>query len=1025
MEVPKTRAEARERVKNLVEQFRSDVATFTKGGSTYNETQVRTEFITPFLVALGWDVFNKQSLPLDQREVIEEATVAVHEEEERLSKKPDYEFRLARQRKFFVEAKKPSVHVDRDKKPAFQVRRYGFSASVPISVLTNFHQLAIYDCIPTPNVDDDPHVARVDLYSFEQYEERFDEIYDKLSREAVYSGRFDEIYRADITRQGTAQFDGYFLEQVRSWRKRLAESVHEKNPGLSASDLAYVVQLILSRLVFLRICEDREIEKYESLKELGDQATYDAFKTLLVRADERYNSGLFRLIDDPSLSVNIPADVFFEIIGELYYPKSPYTFAVVEANVLGEIYEQFLGEELEFSGSTLKVVPKPEVKESGGVVTTPQYVVDAIVERALTPALAGKSPADLKAFRVADISCGSGIFLLAAYDKLLSHHLTWYQNEATKYRGKTIFESVGGQWRLSLEEKCRIVLDFIYGVDIDSQAVDVARFSLLLKLIEDERAVDIESYISRHGKPALPSLDDNIRCGNSLVDHASFDRFMPTATNDVLDQVNPMTWKDEFPAIMANEGFDVILGNPPYIRIQNMVAYSPEEARFYQSSESSYSTASADNFDKYALFLERGLALLNPQGWLGYIVPNKFCTLTSGRALRRLISKGKHLKDVVHFGAQQVFGKKSSNYTCVLGLHKLPNETVTVERVKDLARWKYGDSGEITVRQASEFGEEAWQFLGDDVGELFKRLKSDEKVTSLKEVADIFVGVQTSDDEIYIVMPKHETASTVTFDDVDGKEWTIEKGILRPFLHDVTLTAYSRPAANKYIIFPYKLGGKRAELIPPSEMQTKFKKTWGYLSAHKARLEDRSITGGSEGSAQWYQFGRSQSLTKFNTPKIILPILSLEPKYTYDDSNMVVSGGGNGPYYLVRPKDGSGMSIFYLLAVLCHPLNEAKVRSRTSVFRGGYYSHGKQFIEDLFVPKIKDDASKAHDKVVGLVEKMLQVRAEAAAAVKPATRTGLERRLVALRAEVEATLNERFELTDLDVETIQGVDVPV
>ena len=173
MTVPLTKDEARARVVALVQAFRQNADEYSRAGSSYNETQARTEFITPLLEAFGWDVYNGLRHPLDLREVFEEATVEVGEE--RLSKKPDYELRLARQRKFFVEAKKPSVRIDREPAPCFQIRRYGFSASLPISVLTNFNQLAIYDCLPVPRENDDPSVARIKLYSFEQFESHFDE----------------------------------------------------------------------------------------------------------------------------------------------------------------------------------------------------------------------------------------------------------------------------------------------------------------------------------------------------------------------------------------------------------------------------------------------------------------------------------------------------------------------------------------------------------------------------------------------------------------------------------------------------------------------------------------------------------------------------------------------------------------------------------------------------------------------------------------------------------------------------------
>ncbi len=196
---------------------------------TYSKRQARTDFITPLLEAFGWDVHNTKGQSSALREVIEEATVEVGEE--RLSKKPDYELRLARQRKLFVEAKKPSIRIDRDRAPAFQTRRYGYSASLPISVVTNFHQLAIYDCRPVPADIEDAHVARLLLIGYEQFDARFDDLWPLLSREAVYSGAFDRHFAVDTTRHGAEQFDDLFLKRVRDWRERLAINIHANTPG--------------------------------------------------------------------------------------------------------------------------------------------------------------------------------------------------------------------------------------------------------------------------------------------------------------------------------------------------------------------------------------------------------------------------------------------------------------------------------------------------------------------------------------------------------------------------------------------------------------------------------------------------------------------------------------------------------------------------------------------------------------------------------------------------------------------------
>jgi len=1019
MTLPASREEARARVLELVRQFEQNETEYTRAGTAYNETQARTDFITPLLEALGWDVHNTQAQPLDLREVFEEATVEVGEE--RLSKKPDYELRVARQRKLFVEAKKPSVRVERDRAASFQTRRYGFSASLPVSVLTNFHQLAIYDCRPAPREGDEAHVARLDLFSFRELGTRFDELYDKLSREAVFSGRFDERYGVAVTRHGEQQFDAHFLGQVRSWRERLARDIHRNSPGLGPDELSYAVQLFLSRIVFLRICEDREIENYETLKELRAEAAYTELMGLVRRADRFYDSGLFKLLDDERLGIRISDDILASIIEELYYPQSPYTFSVVEASVLGEIYELFLGEVISINADgEAVIVQRPEVRESGGVVPTPRYIVDAILERTLAPAIAGRSPQELQQFTVADTCCGSGIFLLGAYEFLLNHHLNWYvEHDRDEHIGRTIYEATGGQWRLTFQEKRRILLQSIRGVDIDPNAVEVTRFSLLLRLIEDETAAGLQAYERTARQPVLPDLSPVVRHGNSLVSHEELARFAPDADADLVRRVCPFTWEREFPAEMRQGGFDVIVGNPPYIRIQNMVAYSPEEVGLYQGAASPYTTGRNDNFDKYALFIERARTLVKPVGRVGYIVPNKFITLTAGRAVRRLLSGERLVETIVDFGAQQVFGRRAQNYTCILVLNRSGVDEVQLERVTDLARWRYGEAGGRTAIPTDRLGEEAWRIAAADAQEVFDRIRAQWTAT-LGSEADIFVGVQTSADAVYIISAERETADTVSFT-WDNREWTLERSILRPFLHDVQLNAYTRPKPNKYIIFPYRLGGRRAELIQPAELQATYPGAWAYLSARREDLENRNITGGTAAERQFYQYGRTQSLTKFNSAKIILPVLSLEPRYAYDDQNIVVTGGGNGPFYLVRPKATSTCSLYYLLAVLCHPLSEALVRSRTSVFGGGYYSHGKQFIEGLPIP---ESATEERQAIEDLVERTIRATAAAEGARTPAVRAEREREAEALRLRIEQAITEAFGLSDDELAAVRAVPVP-
>lgn len=1004
----------------LVEAFRQNEEDYLS--QAYNETQARTDFISPLLEAFGWDVSNQQRQPLRLREVIEEPTVEIGEEG--LSKRPDYELRLARQRKLFVEAKKPSVPIQHDRASAFQVRRYGYSGSLPISILTNFCHLAIYDCTPRPNMNDTAHVARIAQYTYHEYVDAFDDLWPLLARDSVYSGQFDRILDVGGTRKGSKQFDDLFLSQVRRWRTYLARDIYAQCPRLTSEELTYAVQLFLCRIIFLRICEDRDIEKYQTLQSLDSENTFDALMLELRRADAFYDSGIFRLLDDEPLGIRISDDVLKDIVQELYYPQSPYTFSVVETEVLGQIYEQFLGEQIHLSDSGPQIVPKPETAAAGGVVPTPQYIVDAIAQRALLPALKDKTQQDLIGFTIADICCGSGTFLLTAYDALLDHYR---QLQAQEPIPAPLSSPAHGfseqQVPLTFAEKRKVLTDHIRGVDLDPNAVDVSRFSLLLKLIENETRESLADYVIEHNEQALPSLDDTIRAGNSLVSYEEWAETVGDMQGRIFTAINPLAWQDEFPKEMDRGGFDVILGNPPYMRIQNMATYSPDEVTHYKHSRSHYTTAQSDNFDKYALFVERSINLLRPYGRLGTIVPHKFMTIHSGRALRNFLSRDRLLESIVHFGAKPVFGQHTRNYTCILICDLRGRSHLAFEQVRDLEEWRYNRPGVTTEISAADIGSDAWRFADSEVTELIDRVQCT-CPERLGGVADIFVGMQTSADGIYIFESSDFDSDSVTLH-WNGENWPIERAILRPCLSDVTLCPYSRPEANAWMIFPYEIISERqrprARLFQPDELADRFPICWAYLSARRSELEDRHISGGRADECQWYQFGRSQSLTKFDGPAIVLPILSLEARYSYDDSNIAVTGGGNGPYYLIRPRPDAAVSNFYLLAILNHPLSEAIVRTQTSVFRGGYYSHGKQFIQGIPIP-IPSESEKivVEDAVADLMAALDALHASRT----PRERDIRRRRARELRRVVDEHISTQFALSQDDMNLVSSVPIP-
>jgi hypothetical protein len=369
-------------IRDLVAKYRVERDSCTT--SVYNETQLRNDFIDPLLKCFGWDVDNDKRKTQFLRDVIQEESIEVEDE---ISKKnPDYTLRVNGTRKLFVEAKKPSIDILKSAKAAFQTRRYGWNAKMGISILTNFENLIIYDCRYKPDISENEHVARIKIFNFQDYADSFEEISELISYDSAVSGHLDALFSV-YERKGET-FDDYFLKQIESWRARLAFSAINKNNELNTEDLNFLIQRLLNRIIFLRICEDRTIEKFETLKKIKN---YEELKLLFHQSDKKYNSGLFDFIEDTlSLTINIDADILIEIFDELYFPLSPYNFSVVDPTILSQIYERFLGSRIIVGeGNQLSILEEPEVTASDGVVPTPKIIVEQIVKDTLTPLTEG------------------------------------------------------------------------------------------------------------------------------------------------------------------------------------------------------------------------------------------------------------------------------------------------------------------------------------------------------------------------------------------------------------------------------------------------------------------------------------------------------------------------------------------------------------------------------------------------------------------------------------------------------------
>ncbi|MCX5802614.1 MAG: type I restriction endonuclease, partial [Proteobacteria bacterium] len=280
-------------IANLIERFEQNKDAYKS--SQYNETQLRREFLDPFLEALGWDVENKSGYAEVYKDVVHEDAIKIGG----VTKAPDYSFRIGGTRKFFVEAKKPAIHIKEDIDSAFQLRRYAWSAKLPLSILTNFEEFAVYDCRIKPDKTDKAATGRILYLTYKEYIQRWEEIASIFSREAVLKGAFDKFAEQSKLKKGTAEVDAVFLKEIDSWRDMLARNLALRNPELTQRELNFAVQTTIDRIIFLRICEDRGIEDYGRLLALLNGINvYERLCQLFRQADERYNSGLFHFREE-------------------------------------------------------------------------------------------------------------------------------------------------------------------------------------------------------------------------------------------------------------------------------------------------------------------------------------------------------------------------------------------------------------------------------------------------------------------------------------------------------------------------------------------------------------------------------------------------------------------------------------------------------------------------------------------------------------------------------------------------------
>lgn len=833
-----------------------------------------------------------------------------------------------------------------------------------------------------------------------------EELWELLALENLDAGRIEELY----DQQQQATLDQRFLADLKRWRLMLANAFALRNQIRSLAEITLASQQLLNRFLLCRMLETRRLiehnklardfSHYEVLYGGADKTFAEVLReTLFLTIKKDFNTELFQqpllcdtlaldnevlamLVGHDALSPEVAAMCGFESgQGELisFRHLYNYDFSRMSSDVMGSVYERFLAHKLSQNGGRIVIEDTDELRKKEGIYYTPKYIVDYIVAHTLgekTKPIVAEAKAllgyknfqgafakirELKEIKVLDPAMGSGSFLLGAFDHLVAAYAD-YNAECRRCKGERngggmLFDAPDAIAEEAKDAAFHVLTENLHGVDLDEQALEVAKLNFWIRYMTVERDTLREMLRiqkSRKGSTAalnlLPTLTANFKHGNSLI----ADKAVAGDTG--------FDWEKEF---SDAKSFDVVIGNPPYERIQVMSQYAPESVEFLKAN---YRSAASGNFDIYVCFIERGLQLLKADGQFGFICPNKFFQSEYGLETRQLLSEGRNVSHLVNFGHLQIFSQ-ATIYTCLLFLRKEPQATIAFHKVEDLELWReHGQAIRMQVPGESLTAAE-WNFVPGASQPLFEKIS--QQPQKLEAVADIFVGLQTSADDVFILNYLGESKSTIRLQSQSlNIEWTFEKELLHPLVSGTDVPAYGSLPHRQFIIFPYRVKGDKAELIEFNEIQKRFPKTAEYLTKNRIALEDRE--GQKFKDDEWHRFGRLQNLTRQGLPKLCVPRLVDQLHAAWDEKGEVFLDNVDVGGVTVKP-EFDGLQMPYLLALLNSKVLRWFFPFVSVPFRGNYFSANRQFLGQLPIklidPKKKSEV-KLEKEIVERVEQM-------------------------------------------------------
>lgn len=992
----------KEKLQGLVHKFEKDKRHYLEKG--YPEAQVRMDFLNPLFEALGWDMENRAHKSPHERDVIVELSPET-------TCRPDYNFRINGATKFFVEAKAPSVTLD-DINHIMQAKTYAWSTKeVYFVILTDFEEFKLFDASLKPNPKFPGEGLVLDL-KYINYTANAEKLWE-LSKERVEQGSLEALLPKDTkSKRLRIPPDKSFLEDLTEWRTEVAKDVHKRNPEFDVRLLNDVVQKLLDRIIFIRIAEDRKIRPDRELWEITAQWREEGRRKSIMS----HLTELFREINDDlngdifkphaCEKADVDSSLLAEIIEGLYFPKNRYRFDAIGVELLGSIYERYLGSTIRVTPQRVKVEEKPEVRKAGGVYYTPKYIVDYIVKNTVGKVIEGKTPKQIENIKILDPACGSGSFLLGAYQYLIDYHLDYYRKHPKEAQTQyfDFYHKIGPEdVSLPLRTKAMILRNNIFGVDIDQQAVEITMMSLYLKALEGERG------LLPRKQHLLPSLGNNIKCGNSLIGYDILDQGS-LFDDETKSRINPFDWNSKsggFGDIMASGGFDVVIGNPPYVRQESLGEFKDYFQKHYDVY---HGTA-----DLYTYFIEKAVSLLKTNGLFSYIVANKWMRANYGEPLRRWM-KTQNIEEIIDFGDLPVF-ETATTYPCIIRICRggpvwppksgqprriAPTfKTTKVSTLKFQSLTAYVTEHSFPVVRTI-LDDKGWSLANKQSQALLDKLRS--KGMPLGEYVDrkIYRGVTTGFNEAFVI--DKETKDRLIQEDPTSAE------IIKPFLLGRDIKRYLPPDSNKFLIFTRRsIDIKQYPAIQKHLLSFK-----DSLMPKPKDWKGDNWKGRKHGSYKWYEIqDTTDYYAEFEKTKLVLPDISLRGNVTFDADFFYC---GNTAYII-------GSADKYLLGILNSQLIYFIYKGMSSTYRGGYLRFIQQYIQQLPIRPIdfnNPSEKTIHDKLVSLVDRMLDLNKKRASIPPSAEREKTEREIAVTDEKIDVIVYGLYEITDKEKSIIES-----